>query len=159
MRLDEAPKEGVRMEMTSASARLVDAIDGQGMTATIPRDEIEAALAFEEPADLLLELSPATGEPRTVSIAWEPADLERLLDETDGPAVTFSFRADELERAFEDPEFEGHGLRERVLVLTVAAAAAAGTAAGVASAQPIDEMGLTARGVQTVAVHDEQGLA
>jgi hypothetical protein len=148
------------MEMTSARAKLVDAdaLDGQGVTATIPRDEIEAALAMEEPADLVLEVAPPAGEPRTVSVAWEPADLERLLDDTSGDAVTFSFRADELERAFEDPEFEGHGLRERALVLTVAAAAAAGAAAGVASATPTDEMGLTARGIQTTAVHDEAGL-
>jgi hypothetical protein len=151
------------MEMTSAKAKLVGPEDLETspdtVTATVPREEIEAVLASEEPADLVLEVARANGDPaeaerQTVSVAWERDDLERLLGDTSGLAVTFSFRKDELEQAI-DPEFEGHGLRERALVLTVAAAAAAGAAsASVASASP-EVAGLSTSGSAIEAVHNE----
>jgi hypothetical protein len=153
------------MEMTSAKAMLVDPGDldaGDAVTTTIPRAAIEEALAMGEPADLFLEVvRPAAAgatEPATVSVAWEKPDLERLLLGTTSDAVTFSFRASELERALDDPEFEGHGLRETAAILAVAAAAAAATASqGVA--KPIDVSGTPAGSgggaVAAATVHDE----
>ena len=171
------------MEMTSARAMLVDAgvLDtSQAVTATVPRDQIEAVLATDEPAELILDVvrPGAVDQAATVSVAWERPDLERLLIGTSSDAVTFAFSSAELERALEDPEFEGHGMRERAAVLTVAAMAAAGVSAAQASAKPMevsgqasgaaitavaathDEMGLDQRGIVTAAaVHDEIPLA
>ncbi len=151
------------MEMTSAKAMLVDAGDleaANAVTATIPRDQIERALASDEPTDLFLEVvrpsASGTTEPATVTVAWERPDLERLLVGTGGEAVTFAFRSDELERAIEEPEFEGHGLRETVLVLAVAATAAA--SASNALAKPVPVGGPADNRTEVVAVHDEAGL-
>lgn len=172
------------MEMTSARALLVEPGDldaSAAVTTTIPRDEIEAALASDEPAELVLDVvrPGSAGEPTSVSVAWERPDLERLLVDARGDAVTFAFSAQELEKALDDPEFEGHGIRERAALLTVAAMAAAGVSAAQATAKPIpvggavdgasapitavsshDEATLADRGIVTPAVaHDEAGLA
>jgi hypothetical protein len=150
------------MEMTSAKAMLVDPDDldaGDAVTTTIPRAAIEEALASSEPTDLYLEVvrPAAAGAPdsATVSVAWERPDLERLLLGTSSDAVTFSFRASELERALEDPEFEGHGLRETAAVLAVAAAAAASVSS--AAAKPMDAGGTPAGsgGTEIAAVHQD----
>jgi hypothetical protein len=150
------------MEMTSAKAMLVDPGDldaGDAVTTTIPRAAIEEALASEEPTDLYLDVlrpgAAGADEAATVSVAWERPDLERLLVGTTSDAVTFSFRASELERAIEEPEFEGHGLRETAAVLAVAAAAAA--TASSAAAKPIDVSGTPAGsgGPAVAAVHQD----
>jgi hypothetical protein len=151
------------MEMTSAKAMLVDPGDlaaGDAVTTTIPRAAIEEALASGEPTDLYLEVvrpaAAGASDAATVSVAWERPDLERLLLGTSSDTVTFAFRASELERAIEQPEFEGHGLRETAAVLAVAAAAAA--TASSAAAKPVDVSGApaTAGGAAVVAtVHDE----
>src|SRR5687767_12021417 len=86
MRPVGAPREGVRMEMTSAKAMLVDPGDldaGDAVTTTIPRAAIEEALASDEPTDLYLDVlrpgAAGADEAATVSVAWERPDLERLL--------------------------------------------------------------------------------
>jgi hypothetical protein len=130
------------MDTTSARARLVEPLDFAAefaaITATIPRSEIEAALSSDLPAELYLDVKRPSGETdaeeRTVALAWEKADLERLLEGARADAITFSFAYDELERAFDAPDVEAHGLRERALILTVAAAAAAGGGAATAAA-------------------------
>ena len=130
------------MDTTSARARLVEPLDFAAefaaITATIPRSEIEAALSSDLPAELYLDVKRPSGdtdaEERTVALAWEKADLERLLEGARADAITFSFAYDELERAFDAPDVEAHGLRERALILTVAAAAAAGGGAATAAA-------------------------
>jgi hypothetical protein len=130
------------MDTTSARARLVEPLDFAAefaaITATIPRSEIEAALSSDLPAELYLDVRRPSGEmdaeERTVAVAWEKADLERLLADARADAITFSFAYDDLERAFDTPDVEAHGLRERALVLTVAAAAAAGGGAATAAA-------------------------
>ena len=130
------------MDTTSARARLVEPLDFAAefaaITATIPRSEIEAALSSDLPAELYLDVRRPSGETdaeeRTVAVAWEKADLERLLADARADAITFSFAYDDLERAFDTPDVEAHGLRERALVLTVAAAAAAGGGAATAAA-------------------------
>jgi hypothetical protein len=150
------------MQMTSTRAELVDIRDvggpGDGVTATVPRAEFEAALASEQPAELVLDVARTDGETQMVEIAWSRSDLERLLDETPGDTITLAFEQEELERLLSD--VEGHGLREKALVLTVAVAAAAGGASS-AAAHVQDEASLSARGItpSIVAVHDEASLA
>jgi hypothetical protein len=121
------------MEETSGSATLVESapeIEAQGMTTTLPRAEVEEALRSEDgPIELFLDLlRPTDDEARTVRVAWDHDDLERILEASSGETVTLAFDREELERAFDD--VEGHGLRERALVLTVAVATAAAGASG-----------------------------
>jgi hypothetical protein len=146
------------MEVASTKASLVGTRDfADSVTATIPRAEFEAALATDEPAELFIEVKQPSGDTGDLAVAWDRADLERLLSESTGPTVTLAFDRDELEGVLAD--VEAHGIRQKALILTVAAAAAAG-GASIASAGN-DEMGSTARGITPsyVAVHDEATLA
>ena len=173
------------MGETSTTAMLVGTRDmfaaqSTAVTATVSRDEIEAALSTDPPAELVLEVLRAGesegSKKHVVNVAWKRADLESLLGARDSDAIQFSFDPLELERAIDQPDVEGHGLREAAVVLSIAAAAAV---AGVsnASAEPggpfvpsrvavggHDEATLTARGVETatvaaVSAHDEATLA
>jgi hypothetical protein len=130
------------MSETSTTAMLVGTRDmlaarADAVTATVPRDEVEGALTSEPPAGLTLEIwRPREGgdiEKRIVDVGWKREDLESLLADLDADAITFSFDRAELERALDEPEVEGHGLREAAVVLGIAAAAAA-TGASSASA-------------------------
>jgi hypothetical protein len=130
------------MEDLTTRAKLVDGseVDAQGVTATVPRSEIEDALAADDgPADLLLDVARfgdgGDGESRRVAVEWERDDLERLLRQTEGDRILFTFDRRSLAMAFDEPDVEPHGLREKALILTVAAATAAG-AAGAAKAVP-----------------------
>ena len=158
------------MSETSTTAMLVGTREMFGarsnvLAATVPRSEIEDALELDPPADLILDVARRSGgtddfERRTVNVAWSREDLESLLDDPDAGAITFSFDADELERAIAGSDVEGHGLRETAAVLTIAAAAAATGASGAFGAIP-DERSLAERGiaVETAAsVHTEAGL-
>jgi hypothetical protein len=168
------------MSETSTTASLVGSPDmfaasANAITATIPRDEIEEALASEPPANLVLDVVRAKpggegSERRTVNVTWTQDDLRALLD-VDGDAITFYFDSNELERVLAEGDVEAHGLREKAAVLSIAAAAAVGTA-GSAFAQPDpggagsaqasvvhDEASLTQRGIGISPVHDEASLA
>jgi hypothetical protein len=155
------------MDTTSTRAMLVEPRDldaeFDAITATIPRSEVEAALSSEDPAELYLDVQRRSGEDteeRTLSVAWERQDLERLLDRAESDAITFSFARSELERAFDD-DVEAHGLRERVMILTVAAAAAAGAASvsATSAAAGVDSgTGSTATPIVQV-THDEAQTA
>src|SRR5215210_767214 len=154
--------EGATMETTSTRALLVEppdlAAESAVITATIPRSEIEAALGSDLPPELYLDvrrLSDETdGEERTLNVAWERQDLERLLDDARGDAITFSFAHDDLERVFDD-DVEAHGLRERALILTVAAATAAGASAGSVAASVDSGTGSRTAAVAAQVSHDE----
>ena len=125
------------MEDLTARARLVEAseLGAQGITATVPRRQVEEALAADEPPDLILDVERADdGGGRKIAVEWDRGDLERLLRQAEDDAVVFAFDREVLARAFDD-DVEAHGLREKALVLTVAAATAAG-AAGAAQAYP-----------------------
>jgi hypothetical protein len=149
------------MEVTSTKASLVadgDVGAESRLTVTLPRFEVEAALAEDEAPELVLDVLRASGEGpdgerQSISVGWDPADIKKLLRETPGDAITFAFDRDELERLIE-ADTELHGMREKALVLSVAVIAAAGSAS-VAAAHP-DEMGSQARGIATVVQHDEQ---
>ena len=157
-----ARTKGVRMEMTSRQAALVDIRDfSDGITATIPRAEFAAALTSEEPAELFLELTrPESDDKADVAVTWNRDELERLLAATAGPTVTLAFKRDELEPALDESDVEMHGFRDKALILSVAAAAAVGGASSAAAATH-DEAGSTARGITPsyLAVHDEATLA
>ena len=150
------------MEMTSRQAALVDIRDfSDGITATIPRAEFAAALTSEEPAELFLELTrPESDDKADVAVTWTRDELERLLAAATGPTVTLAFKRDELETALDESDVEMHGLREKALVLSVAAAAAVGGASS-AAAMVHDGGGSVAGGITPsyVAVHDEATLA
>jgi hypothetical protein len=150
-----------------------------GITAMISRGEIEEALASDAPLDLILDLErPKEGRVETtdVKVAWQREDLERLLD-LDTDAVMLSFDPAVLERAMDEPDFEGHGIREMVLLTVAAASASAALAASTASGHLVDagaggggavaavvapghDEATTAQAVAaTAAVHDEATLA
>ena len=127
---------------TGATAMLVGSPKDVGerpdaATVTMAREEIEEALASDEPLELILSVKPGDSDPRDVRVAWQRSDLETVLAGIDSGAVTFSFDRAELYRALENPDFEGHGIREMVLLTVAAASASAALAASTASGQPL----------------------
>jgi hypothetical protein len=164
------------MEVTSTKAALVANGDVEAqsrLSVTLPRSEVEAALAEPEPPELILDVLRATGEERDaeqrkISVEWDPADIKLLLEKTPGEGITFSFDRDELDRLLSD-DMELHGMRDKALVLSVAVGiAAAGTTsamagpgdptgpptgrtAPVASVSSHDELTPQQRGIETVA--------
>lgn len=151
---------------TSMTAMLVDAPElggDPGVTATIGRDEIEEALAADEPLDLILDVArPANGGVETtgVSVHWQRGDLESLLQRMESDAVLLSFDRAKLQRALDEPDFEGHGFRETILLTVAAASASAAVAVSTASAQLMEEGGGGAAVAAAVAPgHGEAGTA
>jgi len=128
------------MQEVGAQAVLEPAPEmGEGLTTSLPRSEVEHALSIEDaPLELILDLTRfADGEPteaRKIAVAWERADLERALQETEGDRVDFTFDRDALWKAMEE-DVEAHGFREKVIVLAVAVTAASGVAHS-AAAEP-----------------------
>jgi hypothetical protein len=117
-------------------AKLVDApaADG-GITATLSRSEIEETLKSAEPALLVLDIArrnlasePADVEAHTLEVEMETPDLEQLLRTTSGDEIALRFDPAEVQQALDEEDVEGHGLREKAVILTVAAATAAGVA-------------------------------
>ena len=130
------------MADATGTAKLVDAdrdFDARGVTTVISRAEVERAVRSEASPELFLDVARrgGTGEADTIRVAWDREDLERLLRTTEAEEVALHFDPKELEQALEQADVEAHGLRERALVLTVAATAAAGFA-GQAAAQQVD---------------------
>ena len=147
---------------TSATAMLVATPADVGgrpdaATVTMAREEIEEALASNEPLDLILTVDRGTSSPQDVRVSWERSDLETVLAGTDTGGITFSFDRAELYRAIEHPDFEGHGIREMVLLTVAAASASAALAASTASAQLQDSA--VAGGATPVAVAPGHGEA
>jgi hypothetical protein len=125
------------MQEIPARAALVSAPDvAKGLTTSISRAELEQAIGTKDgPAELVLDVTRFSdgeaAETRKVAVAWQPGDLERLLREAEGERVTLTFDGEALRQAMED-DVEAHGLREKAVVLAVAATGfgiAAGTAA------------------------------
>src|SRR5881394_3021791 len=131
-----------------SKARLVEAPSMQGgVAATVSRSEIEETLSSAEgPAVLVLDIARRSGESETadveahtLEVEQEKPDLEQILRTASGDAIELRFDQGELEQALED-DVDAHGLREKALILTVAAATAAG-AAGQASGMPVVDRG------------------
>ncbi len=133
---------------TSMTAMLVgtpeDVGGHPGVTATIPRDEIEEALASDQPLDLILDVTrPKDGgvETTDVTVTWQRSDLESLLAGINADAITLSFDRVGLERAIDEPDFEGQGIREVMLLTVAAASASAAMAVSTAQGQVTDAGG------------------
>ena len=129
------------MQEIPARAALVSAPDvAQGLTTSISRTEIEKAMATADPLELILDVTRfSDGEPaetRSVAVAWERADLDQLLRQSSEDQVTLTFDGQALREAVEG-DVEAHGLRERAVVLAVAATAVTGIAAGTAAGQSL----------------------
>ena len=107
-------------------------------TVTMAREEIEEALVSDEPLELVLTVDRGAGSPQDVRVGWQRTDLETVLAGTDAGGIVFSFDRAELYRALEHPDFEGHGIREMVLLTVAAASASAALAASTASGQVLD---------------------
>jgi hypothetical protein len=130
------------MEVVATQAKLVEAPAGgedRWLTATVPRDQVAEALQIEdgEPA-LLLDVIRTNGDGqqtlqrKSVAVAWDHADLERLLQQATGERVTIAIDRSSLLEAF-DAEVEAHGIRHAAAVLTVALATAGTAGAAIPS--------------------------
>jgi hypothetical protein len=132
-------------------------------TVTVAREEIEEALASDDSPELILEIKSGEDEPRDLHVAWQPEDLEGILSRTGSGDVTFAFDPDELYRALEHPDFEGHGMREAILLTVAAASASTAMAVGTASAGLVEGTGAGGSATPAVAVsapsHDEASTA
>jgi hypothetical protein len=132
------------MQEIPARAALVPAPDvADGLTTFVSRDEIKRAIQGSNgPLELVLDITQFedgdAAETRSVAVSWERSDLEQLLGQTEGEQVLLTFDGKALRDAFES-DVEAHGLRERALVLAVAATAATGIAAGAASGSTLAE--------------------
>jgi hypothetical protein len=127
------------MQEIPARAALVPAANvGAGLTTSVSREEAEEAMAEDGQLELTLDVTRfSDGEPaetRSVAVAWERSDLRQLLSQTEGDRVTLTFDGETLRRAMVD-DVEAHGLREKAVVLAVAASAVAGVAASGAAGQ------------------------
>jgi hypothetical protein len=125
------------MQEIPARAALVSAADvGDGLTTSVSREEAKEAMAQDGPLELILDVTRfSDGEPaetRSVAVAWERSDLDKLLSQTEGDRVTLTFDGETLGRAMVD-DVEAHGVREKAVVLAVAATAVAGVTAGAAA--------------------------
>jgi hypothetical protein len=130
-----------------------------GITATLAREEIEEALAADAPLDLLLDVRADDGRVENVKVSWERDDLESLLSRIEYGAIMLSFEPEELRRALDEPDFEGHGIREAVLLTVAAASASAALAAGTASGQLLEAGGGGAASAVAVPGHGEATTA
>jgi len=151
-------------ETTSGTAVLVRPGDvggrPQAATISVAREEIEEALASDDAPELILEVQLRETERRELHVAWERSDLESVLAGTGPGRIAFSFEPSEIYRALEQPDFEGHGFREAIL-LTVAAASASAAVAVSAQAGIAEGTGIGG-GATAAAVspgHAEAGTA
>jgi|SRR5215211_1911642 len=152
------------MEEIAARALLVPAADvSEGLTTSVSRSEIEDVLEGEDaPIELVLDVTRfsdgGAGETHRVSVSWERTDLEQLLREAQGHDVILTFDREALRQAVES-DVEGHGVRETVLALAVAATAATGAAAS-AAAEPGPLLGTRgAVAAQSTASQDDRAVS
>jgi len=152
------------MEEIAARALLVPAADvSEGLTTSVSRSEIEDVLEGEDaPIELVLDVTRfsdgGAGETHRVSVSWERTDLEQLLREAQGDDVILTFDREALRQAVES-DVEGHGVRETVLALAVAATAATGAAAS-AAAEPGPLLGTRgAVAAQSTASQDDRAVS
>jgi hypothetical protein len=148
----------------AARAALVPAANvGEALTTSVSRLEIEDVLESDEaPIELVLDVTRFSdgeaAETRSVAISWERPDLERLLKEAQGDQVVLTFDREALRQAME-AEVEAHGLREKVIILAVAATAATGGAAATAQASPGLAPGLHGAVAQSAATQDDRAVS
>jgi len=126
---------------TLGAARLADEIPtSQAVTAIISRQEVTEALRDPDSSpELYLDIDRQGEERSTIGISWSHDELEQLLGRASGDDILLTFDRDELQSAFDD--VEAHGLRQKALIFTVAAAGALGSGATIANAAPSIEHG------------------
>ena len=115
------------MDYATGTARLVEPgnLEGRGVAAVLDRSEIEQALRSKESTELILDVArQGDVEAHTLGVRWDPPDLEEVLRTTEGERIAIAFDREELQDALADPDVEGHGVREKALVLSVAVATA-----------------------------------
>jgi len=130
-----------------SKARLVETPPSaeRGVTATLSRSDIEETLKSADGSALLvLDIARRRGdegdvEAHTLEVELEKPDLEEILRTATGEAIELRFDGTELEQAL-DSDVDAHGIRQKALILSVAAATAAGVA-GQARAMPVVESG------------------
>jgi len=159
----ENPRKGVSMTDIAARAALVPAANvGEALTTSVSRLEIEDVLESEEaPIELVLDVTRFSdgeaAETRSVAVSWERSDLEKLLSEAQGEHVVLTFDREALREAMEG-DVEAHGIRDKVLILAVAATAATGVAA-TAHADPGLAPGLRGNVAQTTPAQDDRSVS
>ena len=109
---------------TSANLVEYDALDDSGsVTAVLARKDVEAAL--EGDAGLWFELGYEDEDAGRLTIDLQPADLEKILGQTEGDEVVLALDGDWVSGVFEDADVEAHGLRGALAIAVVAGAIAA----------------------------------
>ncbi len=133
----------------------------QAATVSVAREEIEEALASDESPELILEVQLRETERREIHVAWERRDLEGILGGAGPGRVTFAFDPSEIYRALEQPDFEGHGFREAILLTVAAASASAAVAATTAQGGIVEGTGAGGAATATMVSpgHAEAGTA
>jgi hypothetical protein len=129
------------MDHPMTAARLVEPgeLEGRSVTAVLDRAAIEETLRSEERDELLLDVARGSNgevEAHVVRVDLGREDLERILTQTAGDRVALDFDRAELEAILDEADVEGHGLREKALVVSVAAATAVGAAGAASAAVP-----------------------
>jgi hypothetical protein len=151
--------------MTSPTAVLVRPEDAGGRphsaTISVAREEIEEALASDDAPELILEIQLRETERRELHVAWERSDLESILAGASPGRIAFSFEPSELSRALDNPDFEGHGFREAILLTVAAASASAAVAASTAQGGIAEGTGVGGGAAATLVSpgHAEAGTA
>jgi hypothetical protein len=123
---------------TSAILVEPDALD-DAITTMLPRSELEAALAADEPAQLWLELGQEGADDEwLLEIDLGSAELDELLRRSSGPDVALALDGEALAFLLEDADVEAHGMRSALAIAVGAAAfaAPAGLAATPEAASP-----------------------
>jgi hypothetical protein len=128
------------MDHPVTTARIVEPgkFEGRGVTAVLDRGAIEETLRSGEGDELLLDVARRSNgdvEAHIVRVDLGREDLERILEQAEGDRVALEFDQGELEDVL-GADVEAHGLRDKALVLTVAAATAVGAAGGASAAIP-----------------------
>jgi hypothetical protein len=128
------------MDHPVTTARIVEPgeFQGRGVTAVLDRGAIEETLRSGGGDELLLDVARRSNgevEAHVVRVDLGQEDLERILEQAEGDRVALEFDQGELENVL-GADVEAHGVRERALVLTVAAATAVGAAGGASAAVP-----------------------
>jgi len=113
-------------EVTTAANLIEGILNGGSPVAVFPRREIAAALETGEQAQLWLELGREEDDDiRLLSLDVTPADLEKMLDRSNGDDILLALDGYALHGLFDDPDVEAHGLRGSLAVAVVAGAIAA----------------------------------
>jgi len=123
---------------TTATLVEPDALD-EPITTALPRSELEAALAADEPAELWLELGQeGADDDWLLRVDLSSDELDELLRRSSGPDVALALDGEALAFLFEDSEVEAHGMRTALAIAVGAAAfaAPAGLAATPQTASP-----------------------